>query len=223
MNEIENIEWNITGETLTKNEQLDLIPTTVSGIYGLRCKVTNKWYVGQSIDISNRWESYKKLRCKNQKKLYHALIKYGYDNFDTFVIESFDPIDWILDYREMYWIKYYDSVENGYNITAGGKIGINFSGLKHSDETREKMSKWQRGKKHSPERVNNMRKSLLGRKWSKKQRENIMLGKKNMSDEKKILWKTRLSNAGIGRKMPPKTPEQIKNMSEAQKRRKTYL
>ena len=25
------------------------------GIYGLRCKTANKWYVGQSIDILSRW------------------------------------------------------------------------------------------------------------------------------------------------------------------------
>jgi hypothetical protein len=50
-----------------------------SGIY----KITNpknKVYIGQSTNINNRWEDYKKLKCKGQPKLYNSFKKYGIEN-----------------------------------------------------------------------------------------------------------------------------------------------
>ena len=31
----------------------------LAGIYGLHCTVTDKWYVGQSRNIHQRWQSYR--------------------------------------------------------------------------------------------------------------------------------------------------------------------
>lgn len=152
----------------------------ICGIYGLFCRPTGKWYVGQSIDIHSRWtKSYKNLKCSAQKKLYYALRKYGYDVFDKVVIESCEAVDWILDYREMYWIRHHDSAKNGYNISFGGTSGT-FAGLKHSPETRARMSKMQKhrivsdvtrlkisismsGRKKSAEHVAAMSVSRVGR------------------------------------------------------------
>jgi hypothetical protein len=43
--------------------------------------------------------------------------KYGIDNFNIEVIEECPEEDLIL--REAYWISYYDSYKNGYNMTEG--------------------------------------------------------------------------------------------------------
>jgi group I intron endonuclease len=108
----------------------------IVGIYGLRCKTTNKWYVGQSNDILSRWNrDYAKLNCKGQRKLYYALLKYGYADFEKVIIEECEQVDWILDYREMFWIRLLRCIENGYNLKEGGR-----SGGKCSEETRQKMS-----------------------------------------------------------------------------------
>ena len=48
----------------------------------------NKIYIGQSINIENRWKQYKRLGCKKQIKLYNSFIKYGVENH-TFEIQSF--------------------------------------------------------------------------------------------------------------------------------------
>lgn len=50
--------------------------------------------------------------------MYYAINKYGIENFTFEIIES--QVENYND-RERYWIKYYDSYENGYNETEGGE------------------------------------------------------------------------------------------------------
>ena len=110
MNSHEFVECEATGNTQQKSEPQALPDTTrrkISGIYGLRCRATNKWYVGQSTNILKRWNAYKWLMCKKQPKLYRALMKHGYDNFDKLVLER---VDQNMDEREQYWIQYYTTV-----------------------------------------------------------------------------------------------------------------
>lgn len=114
------------------------------GIYGLKNKITGKWYIGQSIDIGRRWKSYDILHCKGQPKIYAALHAYGKENFDKIIIELCDrniPLD-VLIIKESAWIEYYNSVENGYNIRKNAsKIDI---------ETRKKISIALTGRTRSP-------------------------------------------------------------------------
>lgn len=218
MKENSNGEWNHIGETQTKNEEKQECDTNhkrkIIGIYGLRCKENGKWYIGQSSDIHKRFGDYKGLRCKNQRKLYFALSKYGYDNFEKSILEKLDEPNWVMDYREMYWIKHLHGVSNGYNITDGGKVGIGFHGKKHTEETRKKMSTWQIGKKYSDETIQNISKSLTGIKWSDERRESIMNGKRNMSDDKKALWKSRIGLYQKGRKKHPLSEETKQKLRE---------
>ena len=52
--------------------------------------------------------------------LYKAFNKYGLENFTFEEIEEVENSE--LDIREKYWINYYDSYNNGYNSTLGGKL-----------------------------------------------------------------------------------------------------
>jgi group I intron endonuclease len=129
------------------------------GIYGLRNKSNGKWYIGQSWKISQRWNRYKNLNCKKQIKLFNALHKYGYNEFECSIIESFDSSisQELLDARENFWIIKYNSVDNGYNLTYGGQGG------KRSNETREKIRIALTGAKFTEERKCNISKSLIGK------------------------------------------------------------
>ena len=130
-------------------DQLSLSACSVTGIYGLQNKLyPEKWYVGQSLDIPRRWDDYKKLRCKSQLKIYSAILKYGLDNFEKVIIENCSPDK--LDEREIFWIKEYDCVNNGYNITKGGNRGGNRKGMKNSPEHNMKISLANKGKKKPP-------------------------------------------------------------------------
>lgn len=93
------------------------------GIYGLRNKLNGKWYIGQSKNIGKRWNRYKNKNCKGQPKLYNALNKYGYDNFEPIILETCDTNTQILNEREVYWIGHHNSILGGYNSKSGGTNG----------------------------------------------------------------------------------------------------
>lgn len=50
-----------------------------------------------------------------------AIYKYGLENFSIDIIEECPPE--ILNEKEKYWIKYYNSYKKGYNATEGGQGG----------------------------------------------------------------------------------------------------
>ena len=91
------------------------------GIYKITNKVNNKVYIGQSVDIFQRWKEHKsyafceKRECYNNH-LYCAIRKYGLENFKFQIIEECNKDE--LDVKEQYWIKYYDSINpnKGYNL-----------------------------------------------------------------------------------------------------------
>ena len=117
----------------------------ITGIYGLQNKINGKWYIGKSNNIKSRWNSYKRAACKSQIKLYYALKKYGYDNFDKIILEECDKL--ILGDREIYWIKEKDSFKNGYNSSENTTGGVAY----HSDETKTKISQALVGRPKSEE------------------------------------------------------------------------
>jgi len=119
----------------------DIIIKKKSGIYGLTNKITNKWYVGQTInDIADRWGDYKRMNCKGQPKLYRALRKYGYENFEKIILEECPADRYILNERETFWILEKNSVKNGYNCNEGGTAATPpMLGKKHSEEAKEKI------------------------------------------------------------------------------------
>jgi group I intron endonuclease len=56
------------------------------------------------------------------KIIKYAIKKYGIENFSKEILEycTMDNID----EREIYWIKKFDSINNGYNISPGGQEEI---------------------------------------------------------------------------------------------------
>ncbi len=111
------------------------------GIY----KITNpkgRVYIGKSINVEKRFEYYKyQGQRKTQHKLNNSISKYGFENHILEVIEECDESK--LNEREIYWIDYYNSVENGLNLMYGGEGG------RQSQEVKNKKSTSMTGKKHS--------------------------------------------------------------------------
>lgn len=91
-------------------------------IYIIRNTVNDKVYIGQTtVDIKTRFYQHcKNCTIKNRHyKLYNAMKKYGKYNFYCEVLEDGVNVN-KLDEREIFYIKKYDSYENGYNSTKGG-------------------------------------------------------------------------------------------------------
>ena len=117
----------------------------MTGIY----KITNpkgKIYIGQSIDIENRFKQYLNLHTVKQIKLDRSLIKHGYENHIFEIIEECEESE--LNNKERYYQEFYDCVNNGLNCKY---VQSNEKSGKLSDETKQKIINSLIGRKHSEE------------------------------------------------------------------------
>ena len=89
-------------------------------IYAHRNKINNKYYIGQTCQKPEcRWGK-EGNNYKNQPKFYAAILKYGWDNFEHIILDI-NLNQEQANEREKYYIIFYDSLNNGYNATDGGK------------------------------------------------------------------------------------------------------
>lgn len=93
------------------------------GIYKYTNKINQKSYIGQSIQIEERKKqhiqaSYNKNHINYYSDFHKAIREFGIENFDFEILEQCSKEQ--LNEREVYWIKYYNSYEDGYNMTPGG-------------------------------------------------------------------------------------------------------
>lgn len=107
----------------------------ICGIYAILNKVNNKSYIGESVDIYERW-TYHKWALNNRKHvnkhLENAWYKYGENNFEFIVLTTCKPEE-----RQELEIKYIALFKTtnpniGYNLTGGGE---------GTAETNEELSK----------------------------------------------------------------------------------
>ena len=89
-----------------------------TGIYRLVNSVTAMCYVGQAVDIADRWRQHIKRALgaepRTQNKLYPAMYKDGIENFTFEIIEECPREK--LNEREDYWQEFYKAKEYGYSI-----------------------------------------------------------------------------------------------------------
>lgn len=89
-----------------------------SGIYKFQNTITNEVYIGQSVELEARYIRHRRDWIHGTTDFYQAIQQYGWNNFSYEVIEQCDSSQ--LNEREQYWIEYYDSYHNGYNMNRGG-------------------------------------------------------------------------------------------------------
>lgn len=112
-------------------------------IYAIYNAITGKVYVGKTTYGKRRWYTHKSHLRNNDnlpnKHLQSSWNKYGEKCFKWIVLEECCEEE--LDDREIYWISYFVSANRkfGYNKGPGGGKGN--LGMKHTKETREKMSR----------------------------------------------------------------------------------
>lgn len=92
----------------------------LGNIYIIRNKINNKVYIGQTVQsIKIRFTNHIMASRIEDTKFYRAIRKHGEKNFYIELLEEV-PLE-KLDEREIYWIKEFDSYNNGYNSTLGGQ------------------------------------------------------------------------------------------------------
>jgi hypothetical protein len=89
----------------------------MSGIYKIYCKETNKYYIGQSVNVESRLKTHLN-ELKNNKHINQELQS-DFNSYgeDSFIFEKIkDSEEQFLNMFEKYYMEYYDSLENGYNV-----------------------------------------------------------------------------------------------------------
>ena len=190
-----------------------------SGIYLIKNIVNNKVYVGSAVNIDKRWKEHKYSLNKGKHHSCHfqsAWYKYGEQNFTFDIIEEVSNPEHLLAYEQVY-LDYYKSYEKdrGYNIC---KVAGSFLGMKHSEETKQKIGEASKGKINSEETKQKIGEASKGRNVGRKHTEEARRkigeaskGKINSEETRK-----KMSEAKKGRIF---SEEHKKKMSEAAKRR----
>lgn len=89
-----------------------------TGIYKITNIKNQMCYVGQAVDVSNRWKQHIKrglgAETPTKNKLYPVMVKEGVENFTFELIEECSPAQ--LNDREKYWQEFFKAKEFGYSI-----------------------------------------------------------------------------------------------------------
>ena len=137
--------------------------TYIGYIYSVTNLINGKIYIGKTNNLRRRWNEHKYGYTKTSI-LKRAIKKYGVENFLFDVVaeipfDTTEELNSVLDQLEIYYIELYDTYKNGYNATIGGE-GISF--YHHSEETKKKISRSNKGRVLSEETKRKCRIANLG-------------------------------------------------------------
>ena len=134
-------------------------------VYMFTNLINNKKYIGITTKTLEERCQHHLWNRNDGGYFHHALKKYGMENFK---LETIDKANSIVELKEkeIFWIKFYNSCKQGYNLTRGGD---GCWGYKHTEETKEFLRKINSGKNNhmygkvmSEETIGKISKSLQG-------------------------------------------------------------
>lgn len=172
------------------------------GIYKITSP-SNKVYIGQSINIKNRWKQHKYSKSRNHNPiLINSFLKYGVQSHLFEIIHELPndvSIDVLNKYEHLYLLSYIDCGVKVLNAKgAGDSIGSHSDEIKKkislakkgkaswnsgktgifSDDVRARISSSKKGKKHTAEHIEKVRKHLFGNTYKKGKPNSIEARKK---------------------------------------------
>ena len=160
----------------------------IYSIYKFVNRVNGKYYIGFTKDFPARLRGHRSRYTKLDTTFYHALRKYGWDNFDSEIIYQSLDEDHCHNVMEEYFIREYRSHVDegcGYNQSYGGdgqrgydartrwKLGSANRGKKRgptSEETKRKIGEANSKKRRTEEEKQHLREVNLGKKQSEASR-----------------------------------------------------
>lgn len=178
------------------------------GIYKITSP-SNKVYIGQSIDILNRFNQYYNLKnCETQPRLFSSFKKYNVDNHIFEIIEEcgFEQ----LNTRERYWQEFYNVIgEDGLNCVltktdikprfvskiTRKKLRLSRIGKTLSEETKEKIARarnsWvlsEESKKKISDKKSGDKHHFFGKNLSEEHKLKLSESVKNTLSKKDIIF-----------------------------------
>ena len=179
-------------------------------IYKVTNNINGKVYIGQTKrSLNTRISNHKSLANKGSNyQIHRAIRKWGFDTFYWMVINQCDDID-TLNLLEQYYIEYFDSVKNGYNMTTGGRHSF------PSKKTDEHIKKLRQAALNLSDDVKENRKRICrelglsakgkGERYaiSEETRKKMRVAKKGRGSKGKNHW-------NYNKKLSPETKEKIR-------------
>jgi group I intron endonuclease len=145
------------------------------GIYKI-ISPSHRIYVGQSINIEQRWKGYFPSQLRSQPKIKNSILKYGIENHIFEIIEECNIEN--LTKREIYWKQYYlDQVNGDWGKVLFCELYDNGGGPR-SKFTKYKISNSKKGISRSQEVKDNISLGKTGVKFSNEHKENITKSKR---------------------------------------------
>ena len=174
-------------------------------IYKFTNNINGHSYIGQTINPKSRYQDHVG-RVKKNTGLDTAIAKYGAENFSYEVLYETPELPCsqvkdLLNEKEIYYINKYDTYNNGYNQTLGGKGTV---GMPCSEKSKE-FRKW----------YNAHRNELLSDETREKLRRNAILNKDKMQSPEA---RKKMSDKNI---FIQKSEECIQKMKDSLKGRST--
>ena len=97
--------------------------SAVCGIYKITNILTGDIYIGQSVNVADRWKNHIKcglgIDASSTNKLYNNMQEYGVWNFTFEILQKCSRDK--LNEKERFWIEMYQSNKVGLNVTKGNK------------------------------------------------------------------------------------------------------
>lgn len=163
------------------------------GVYEIVNTANGKRYIGSSSNISKRWNEH--IRSLNDDKhhsryLQRSWLKYGQNCFEFSMIECCDKLHLIQ--REQFYL---DNLKPEYNTSPTARSPL---GVKHTEETRKKVSDAGKGRIFSEEHKRKISEALKGRVFSTETLKKI--GEKSRGRFFSQETRQKMSLAHVGRK-----------------------
>lgn len=202
----------------------------ICGIYKITNKCLNKSYIGQSRNIENRIKQhFNKLGNYNGNNKFYKILN-EYPNINDWCYEILEECERKeLNNKEIYWINYFNSCDEGFNSNYGGNQVM--KDMHHTEEAKRKISlhnskagawkkghiPWNKGIPMSEETKQKMIKSRTGIKHTEETKKRIseIMKEKAYFKGKHLYEETRIkiSNTLKGRKNKPHTEEAKQKIS----------
>lgn len=154
---------------------------SISCVYSIQNNLNGKFYIGSTDNLRKRWNKHlSKLRRNKHENDYlqSSWEKYGEKNFEIKILEEL-PKEEVRSLEQEYLNIFYDNQNNCYNMLKTTCPNI---GQKHTEQSKQNISKSKLGTKHTPETIERMRKASTGRFHSQETKDIlsvINIGKNN--------------------------------------------
>jgi len=190
----------------------------LSGIYKITCLVNNKYYIGSSSNLENRFKVHLRTLNNNKHKNPHLQSAWNLHSKENFIFEVLEYTDKDnLLIREQFYMDILQSYNREYGFNNCIKAGRP-TGYKHTEESKKIMSLKKKGVKQSKEVIEKRANQIRGNKHtdetkkklsiSKLGAKNGMYGKKEDAEHKKERMKNMLDkprwNKGLNKETDPR-------------------